>query len=296
VNSDAMSSLDITIFGCSHDIVASILKRHAAIELKVGYGNYENNLKLLYRGWLMYGSFYNEGVESYLKLSGSVFDYYAQSKDAKPAINKTWKPPCDSDAILREILDAMKLDVVQNDFKGDAILKAYSINGGDLITVLSSFFRDFQKQEGVDKNGDPIFRPYHWTMQNGKITIRDPDSALIAQTVDVNWGNGLLTLPTTSGSGITFTCLISPRIVPLTVIQLDPTIPVKRTSFNSDVQNFNINYGGTGFVDSRVAKTGKYLVFDVTHVGDSMGEGENSWCSMVQCNKLDPKDIADENQ
>lgn len=278
VNSDAVTAFELLVIGVSQEYAEKLLIRHTEIQLYAGYGLYEygpTTLKLLYQGWMMYGNFYVEGVDTYMKITGSVYDFYANSSKYPPGIQKGWTPPFNSAGVLQDLVKALGAVIEKNDYVGKQINKAYTLDSKHLIADLRKFFED----HGQD---------YRWVLQNGKLIVRKQDQPLEGKSSKVGWDNGLLTLPSTSGDGITFGCLLNPDISPLSVVYIDPKIMVKRTSYNDLSQITNLNYGEQGFIDSRISKTGYYLVQSSTHIGDSRTDEPNSWITVVQCNPASP--------
>lgn len=118
-----------------------------------------------------------------------------------------------------------------------------------------------------------------WSIQNGKIQVLPLDGYLPGQAVQLSALTGLIGIPEQTQDGIRCRCLINPRIVVGSRIQIDNKTINKTLQQSPSVAPVPFNQW-TGFQQlASVAADGFYRVYVCEYEGDTRGSAW--WCDII---------------
>ena len=118
-----------------------------------------------------------------------------------------------------------------------------------------------------------------WSIQNGAVRISPLTAYQDNEAVVLNSQTGMIGLPEQTQDGISVVCLLNPKIVPGTQVQINES-SIQRASVS--VNPTDINQVEAAF--PAISGDGFYTVLVVEHEGDTRG---NPWYSTLTCLAVD---------
>lgn len=124
-----------------------------------------------------------------------------------------------------------------------------------------------------------------WSLQNGQVTVIPMTTYLPGEAVVLNSKTGMIGLPEQTEEGIKITCLLNPKIVIGTQVQIDQA-SIQRASVSLNLKDVN----QTENAFPPVTDDGFYMVLVAEHDGDTRGNEYYSKLTCLSISKSSPVD------
>lgn len=260
------NNAEITIYNLSAETVAKIKKEYTEVTLQAGYQN--GAVGIIFKGTIKQSKAGREDqANTYLKIfaaDGDTFYNFGMVNMSMAA----GTPPADQ---IKAVAKSMGTDTGQLQFNTGL---QSNIRGKVLYGMGRTQLRNMART-GLSS----------FSIQNGKVTFSSLTGYSDGTAVVLNSQTGMVGLPEQTEEGIKIRCLLNPRIIVGTQVQID----------QGSVQRASVSFG---FTDPNqfenafppVTNDGFYYVLVCEHEGDTRGNEYYSTLTCLSVNKTVPKD------
>lgn len=255
----------IRVYNLADDTATRVQKEFTGVILQAGYQS--GNFGTIFQGFIKQIKRGRETpTDTYLEIFAA---------DADIALNfSTVNKTLGAGSTVQDRVNAL------SGAMGTPLSNSPDLSGGILPRgkVLYGMARDHMRDQADTAATD-------WSIQDGKLQMIPMTGYLPGEVAQINTQTGLVGMPEQTEQGITFKCLLNPKLkiggrVQLNNKDINQTI-VKEQGFPQ--------YGQISMI-ARLSDDGFYRLFVVEHEGDTWG---NPWYSDLTCLSVDPSASAD---
>lgn len=126
-----------------------------------------------------------------------------------------------------------------------------------------------------------------WSIQNGKVNVIRLSSYIDGQAVVLNSRSGMIGLPEQTEDGISVRCLLNPKIIPGTQVQIDEA-SIQRAAISLSIRGDDPRQVEEFF--PQATADGFYVVLVAEHEGDTRGNEFYTSLTCLSIDKTSPQD------